>query len=87
MLAAYCVYVLQNAEDRFYIGVTDDLDRRIEDHNCGKARWTKNRGAWVRVWQSEKLSLGDARKLENRLKRQGRGKGFYSITGLARHDS
>ena len=42
------------------------------------------RGPWTLAWQSANLSLGDARNLENRLKRQGRGKGFYSITGLPR---
>ena len=34
-----------------------------------------------------KSTLTDARKLENRLKRQGRGKGFYTITGLHRRGS
>ena len=33
------------------------------------------------------LSLSEARKLENRLKRQGRGKGFYTITGLGPSES
>src|SRR6266567_5307950 len=45
----------------------------------------RRRGPWTLAWQSANLSLGDARKLENRLKRQGRGKGFYSITGLPRN--
>lgn len=28
------------------------------------------------------MSLCNARKLENKLKRQGRGKGFYAMTGI-----
>jgi hypothetical protein len=41
-----------------------------------ESHWTKGRGSWGTAWQSEALSLTDARKFENRLKRQGRGKGF-----------
>ena len=87
MPATYRVYILRNREGKFYIGLTEDVAQRVEQHNSGKSRWTKTRGPWTLAWQSEKLSLTDARKLENRLKRQGRGKGFYSITGLHRSGS
>src|SRR6266478_1735273 len=82
MLATYRVYVLQNHGGRFYVGLTDDVPRRVREHNNGQSRWTKARGPWCVVWQSQELTLTEARKLENRLKRQGRGKGFYAITGL-----
>ena len=87
MAGAYRVYVLQNPEGRFYIGLTDDVARRLQQHNNGESRWTKGRGPWRDVWQSQNLSLTEARKLENRLKRQGRGKGFYTITGLRQSGS
>src|SRR5262249_47327268 len=83
----YRVYVLQNREGSFYVGLSEDVTRRVKEHNSGQSRWTKRRGPWVIVWQSEELSLTEARKLENRLKRQGRGKGFYTITGLQRGGS
>ena len=66
----YRVYVLQNEAGRFYIGLSDDVDRRLEQHHQGVSKWTKTRGPWRLVWQSEDLSLSDARKLENHLKRQ-----------------
>ncbi len=87
MPATYRVYILQNCEGGFYVGLSDDVAHRVEQHNTGHSRWTKGRGPWTVVWQSEELSLTDARKLENRLKRQGRGKGFYTITGLHRSGS
>jgi putative endonuclease len=83
----YRVYILQNREGRFYVGLSDDVPRRMREHNKGRSQWTKGRGPWNLVWQSEELTLTDARKLENRLKRQGRGKGFYTITGLRRSGS
>jgi putative endonuclease len=76
------VYVVQNAEGRFYIGMTTDLNRRLRDHNSGVSRWTKLRGPWTLIWNQECASIGDARKLENKLKRQGRGSGFYRMIGL-----
>jgi putative endonuclease len=87
MAAPYRVYILRNPGGRFYIGLAEDVARRLQQHNSGKSRWTKTRGPWRLVWQSEALFLSEARKLENRLKRQGRGKGFYKITGLPRSGS
>ena len=84
MTPDYRVYVLQNRAGKFYIGLTDDVSRRIEQHNCGVSRWTRGKGPWILRWTSEVLSLTDARKLENALKRQKGGKGFYLITGLSR---
>jgi len=83
----YRVYVIQNREGKFYIGLSNDAARRVEQHNTGQSRWTQGRGPWAIAWQSEELSLTDARKLENRPKGQGRGKGFFTITGLHRDSS
>jgi predicted GIY-YIG superfamily endonuclease len=79
----YRVYVLQNGAGKYYIGLSDDVSRRLNDHNDGVSRWTKGKGPWTLVWTSEFLSLSEARKLENKLKRQGRGSGFYSLRGFS----
>src|SRR5438445_7890719 len=43
----YRVYVIQNQEGKFYIGVSDDVARRVEQqHNSGQSRWTKRRRPW-----------------------------------------
>jgi predicted GIY-YIG superfamily endonuclease len=84
MANAYRVYVLQNPEGRFYIGITDNIRRRLDQHNCGASRWTKDKGPWMLSWHSEELPLSAARKLENVLKRQKGGRGFYNLTGLPR---
>ena len=84
MPATYRVYVLQNREGKFYVGLSDDVARRIEQHNSGFSRWTKGKGPWKLVWQSESLNLSEARKLELLLKRQKGGAGFYQLTGIGR---
>ena len=80
----YRVYVLQNEAGRFYIGLSDDVPRRLEQHNAGVSKWTKTRVPWRLAWQSEEMSLSDARKLENHLKRQKGGAGFFAAIGLAK---
>ena len=76
------VYVIQNPEGRFYIGMTTDLERRLVDHNTGLSVWTKYRGPWKLIWSQQCPTISEARKLENQLKRQGRGNGFYKAIGL-----
>ena len=78
------VYVISNASGKFYIGLSENVAIRVQQHNDGISKWTKGKGPWSLQWTSEAMSLSDARKLENRLKRQGRGSGFYTITGLPR---
>jgi predicted GIY-YIG superfamily endonuclease len=80
----YKVYVIQNAEGRFYVGLSEDVENRLVQHNNGASKWTKSRGPWVLRWTSEAMSITEARKLENELKRQKGGDGFYRMTGLAR---
>ena len=69
----YTVYVLElNSKKKFYIGVTADIDRRLNEHKAGKVRSTK--GRFVRVLQTENFS--DKRcawKRENFLK-SGKGR-------------
>ena len=87
MPARYRVYVLKNSVGKLYIGISEDVCLRIQQHNLGKSRWTKGRGPWAIVWQSQEMDLSEARKLELLLKRQKGGRGFYRLTGLIRKNS
>lgn len=78
----YWTYMLRNPAGKFYIGLTEDPQGRLEQHNSGRSKWTKNRGPWKLIWQQGPMSLTEARKLENRLKRQRGGRGLFSLTGL-----
>ena len=80
----YQVYVLQNREGRRYIGLSDNIAHRLDQHNLGVSKWTAKFRPWKLAWTSEQMSLTDARKLENRLKRAKGGNQFYAITGLTR---
>jgi putative endonuclease len=84
METVHRVYVLKNAAGRFYVGISEDVAVRLRQHNGGCSKWTKGKGPWSLGWTSEAMSLSDARKLENLLKRQKGGEGFYHLTGLRR---
>jgi predicted GIY-YIG superfamily endonuclease len=78
----YRVYVIQSESGKFYIGLSEDVAERLAQHNSGVSKWTRGKGPWKLAWSSEEMSLGDARKLENELKRQKGGIGFFALTGL-----
>ncbi len=82
----YHAYILwSGAACRFYIGVSEDVEHRLAEHNAGVSKWTRRyAGSWALVWHVACPSLGEARKLENWLKRQKRGNGFWAYTGLDR---
>jgi len=79
---SYRVYVIQNPKGYFYIGFSENVSLRVQQHNIGLTASTRSKGPWKLVWQSNALTLADARKLELDLKRQKGGNGFYQKTGL-----
>lgn len=75
----YRVYVLLNVDKRRYIGLSEDVHRRLLDHNSGVSKWTAKHVPWQLEWVSRELNLGDARRLENKLKRQKGGDGLQRL--------
>ena len=82
MALAYRVYVLQNSRRHRYIGFTENVALRVQQHNSGMTPSTRGKRPWELIWQSDPLELPNARRLELNLKRQKGGNGFYQITGL-----
>jgi putative endonuclease len=70
----FFVYLLLSEKDKkTYIGSTDNLDRRITEHNNGKTTSTKNRRPLRLIYKEEFKTLLDARTREKYLKtRRGR---------------
>ena len=86
MSAQYQVYVLQNEAAKRYIGLSEDVDNRLIQHNNGESKWTAGKGPWSIIWKSNPMNLTDVRKLENTLKKAKGGNQFYEITKLPRPD-
>ncbi len=65
----FYVYVIQSLlDDNFYTGFTDSLERRIDDHNSGKVKSTKNRVPFKLVYFEGSLNKYDALHREKYLK-------------------
>ena len=63
------VYVLYSQiHDRIYIGMTNNLDRRLKEHNRGNNQSTKAYLPWIKIITEEYENRLDARKREKYLK-------------------
>jgi putative endonuclease len=83
----YFVYVLWSpAARRFYTGISEDPEQRLQRHNDGQSFWTARYRPWTLVWTERHADYRQARQRENELKRQKGGDGFFRLTGLKRAD-
>ena len=75
----FWTYILHSqSTGRYYCGHTDDLNRRISQHNNPEYTSTRTtkilKGPWAIVWSRECPSRGDAMKLERSIKKRGIGR-------------
>ena len=64
------VYILKCSNGRFYTGSTDDVDRRILEHQRGKSKATRNLLPVELKAFIECKTLSEARSLEYQIKRR-----------------
>ena len=65
------VYILQSlVNNRFYIGSTKNLQKRVEEHNKGKSKYTKLTRPFKLVFSQKYTTLLGAQKIELWLKKQ-----------------
>lgn len=65
----YIVYVLSSCvAKKSYVGFTDNLARRIKEHNSGKSIYTKRYKPWKLIYTEEFENYVDVRKREKYLK-------------------
>jgi putative endonuclease len=70
----YYVYILKSKKNnKLYKGFTNDLKRRIKEHNLGKSTFTKNNGPWQLIYYEAFISKNDAQREELFLK-SGKGR-------------
>jgi len=76
----YKVYVIQSSlNKRYYIGHTKNLDKRLEQHNLGKVRSTKNGNPWQLVYTEESRTKHEAYKRELQIKSYKGGEAFKRL--------
>ena len=68
----YYVYILENDARKFYIGQTEDLERRLSEHNDpsrSKSKFTaKQNVTWRIVWTEPHPDRASAMRRERQIK-------------------
>ena len=78
----FYIYILysQNAQ-RYYVGSTADVARRLEEHNAGKSKSTHAGAPWRLIHTESFETRSDAMLRERKIKSRGIGR-YLSDIGL-----
>jgi putative endonuclease len=69
----FYLYILKSTKDgNLYIGSTNDLKRRLLEHNDGKVISTMSRGPFELRYYESYFNESDTRERERKLKQDGR---------------
>jgi len=78
----FFVYVLQSCNTkRYYIGSTNDIDRRFTEHNNGQTKSTKHQRPWKIVYLEGYCDNKTAKKRERVIKSYKGGLAFKELVG------
>jgi putative endonuclease len=63
------VYILKTNNSHYYVGSTDDLERRLKQHKNKHTATTARLGVFELVLKQEYKTLDEARKVERKIKK------------------
>tara|TARA_B110001469_G_scaffold105251_1_gene104538 strand:+ start:350 stop:658 length:309 start_codon:yes stop_codon:yes gene_type:complete len=68
--SSWCVYILKCSDNTYYTGITNNIKRRIQQHETNKgAKYTKGRGPFSLVYQNNCKNRGEASQKEYAIKK------------------
>jgi putative endonuclease len=83
MEETFFVYILKCGDDSYYVGSTNNIEKRIERHSASEAaEWIKNRLPIKIVYQEKHETLLSARQREKQIKGWSRKKKENLINGV-----
>ena len=63
--SSWCVYILKCSDNTYYTGITNNIVRRIKQHEANKgAKYTRGRGPFSLVYQAKCKNRGEASQKE-----------------------
>ena len=72
-MSQWTLYILKCKDDSYYTGITNDIQKRISDHENGKgAKYTRGRGPFKIVYQEPAENRSEASKREIEIKKLSR---------------
>ncbi|QQG42472.1 MAG: GIY-YIG nuclease family protein [Candidatus Giovannonibacteria bacterium] len=77
------IYIIQSlVNDRYYIGHTEDINKRVAKHNAGEVKSTKYGKPWKIIHLEEYSSRSEAYQRELEIKSYKGGIKFKKLLGL-----
>ena len=81
---AFWVYILSSeTSGRHYCGSTDDVERRVRQHNDPEYHGSKTtkrfEGPWMLIWKEEHATRADAMAREKQVKKRGIGRFLIEV--------
>lgn len=75
------VYIIQGIDGKLYTGITNNIARRLAEHNSGHGgRFTRFRGPFELMYKEDALSRSGALKREAAIKKLSRGEKLSLIS-------
>lgn len=78
-MSAFCYILFSSKLNKYYVGSTPDIERRLEEHNRGKEKFSSTGVPWILVYKEIFDELADARKREQQIKKQKSRKYIRSL--------
>lgn len=79
MYYAYIIYSVKT--NKYYLGSTVDINSRLQRHNAGRNKSTKNGIPWKLVYSEEFKNRQEAYKREMKIKSYKGGNAFKKLVG------
>ncbi|MTI40956.1 GIY-YIG nuclease family protein [Fulvivirga lutimaris] len=66
---SHFVYIIYSPKrNRYYVGQTQHLEKRLFDHNNSRSKYTKGTSDWELKWSQEVIDRSEALRLEKQIK-------------------
>ena len=76
----YYIYILKSQKHgRYYVGSSNDIEKRLKRHNASQNKSTKSGAPWTIVYSEEFLSRQDAVRRELQIKKYKGGEAFKKL--------
>ena len=79
MKMSFTVYILRSEEGKYYIGHTNNIERRLTEHRNGISTWSRKYKGWKLLRKEEYETRSEAMKREKYLKSFKGGNGLKSL--------
>ena len=68
----FYVYIIYSSSlEKYYVGSTESVEKRLERHNAGRGNFTSKGCPWILIVSIECNSRSEAMQLEQKVKKRG----------------